>query len=136
MKREDEIEAVRSLLRAAEEPNQGAGAGAPPGTRWGEIWRGLELPPAAPAPPGFASRVAARARAEGGVRLGLPFAPGWARAVAALAIVAGVAGGLGLGLAEEASGEETLLAWGGSTLAEEFVSSDLDATAGVEGAER
>lgn len=55
-------------------------------------WEGLSLPPAAPVPPGFAQRVAARARSEQSVPV-----PGWVRAAAALALVLGTALGAGVG---------------------------------------
>jgi hypothetical protein len=62
-------------------------------------FRGLELPPPAPAPPGFARRVAARAAAERSPLPGFALSPALARAVAALLVAAGAAGGAGLGLA-------------------------------------
>lgn len=55
-------------------------------------WEGLALPPAAPVPPGFAQRLAARARSEQIVPI-----PGWVRAAAALALVLGTALGAGVG---------------------------------------
>jgi anti-sigma factor RsiW len=61
-------------------------------------WNGLSLPPAAPVPPGFSGRVMAQARsqsASGG--LSWRSAPGWVRAAAAAALVAGAAAGLGVG---------------------------------------
>jgi len=58
-------------------------------------WSGLELPPAAPAPPAFAQRVLAQARRQPG--LSWSAAPRWARATAAAALVAGLALGLGAG---------------------------------------
>lgn len=61
-------------------------------------WEGLALPPPSPVPPGFSRRVMARARgqrpAEG---LSLRGAPVWVRAVAAAALVAGTAIGIGVG---------------------------------------
>lgn len=111
----------------------------PPGAD--PLWNELELPPPAPAPPGFAGRVLARARVEERSRLGLPFSPVWARAAAALALVAGIAGGAGLGwVATEpaATDSETeSVAWSAtSTLAEEYVdlagTIDLDAAASTE----
>lgn len=59
-------------------------------------WEGLSCPPAAPVPPGFAQRIAARVRAE---RAGLSWslAPGWVRATAAAALVIGTALGVGVG---------------------------------------
>jgi anti-sigma factor RsiW len=58
-------------------------------------WNGLELPPAAPAPPAFAQRVLAQARRQPG--LSWSAAPRWARATAAAALAAGLALGLGAG---------------------------------------
>lgn len=55
-------------------------------------WERLDLPPAAPVPPGFAQRVAARARSEQSAPI-----PGWVRAAAALALVLGTALGAGVG---------------------------------------
>lgn len=57
-----------------------------------ESWEGLALPPTAPVPPGFAQRVAARARSEQQAP-----APGWVRAAAALALILGTALGVGVG---------------------------------------
>jgi anti-sigma factor RsiW len=59
-------------------------------------WEGLSLPPAAPAPPGFAGRVMARARVEK-TGLSLRGAPAWVRATAAAALVAGTVLGIGVG---------------------------------------
>jgi len=58
-------------------------------------WGGLELPPPAPVPRGFARAVAARG-AEGGL---WGVAPTWVRAGAAAALAAGLALGAGLGFA-------------------------------------
>jgi anti-sigma factor RsiW len=55
-------------------------------------WEGLALPPAAPVPPGFAQRVAARARSGQSAPT-----PGWVRAAAALALILGTAVGVGVG---------------------------------------
>jgi anti-sigma factor RsiW len=57
-----------------------------------ESWEVLALPPTAPVPPGFAQRVAARARTEQAVPT-----PGWVRVAAALALVLGTAVGVGVG---------------------------------------
>src|SRR5688572_5147179 len=57
-----------------------------------ESWEELALPPTAPVPPGFAQRVAARARAEESAPT-----PGWVRAAAALALILGTAVGVGVG---------------------------------------
>ncbi len=55
-------------------------------------WESLSLPPASPVPPGFAQRVAGQASA--GLAWGP--APGWVRAAAAAALVAGAALGVGI----------------------------------------
>ena len=55
-------------------------------------WEGLALPPAAPVPPGFAQRIAARIRTEQAVPT-----PGWVRVAAALALILGTAVGIGVG---------------------------------------
>ena len=62
-----------------------------------QTWEGLALPPPAPVPPGFSNRVMARARAERPEGLSLRGAPVWVRAVAAAALVAGTAIGIGVG---------------------------------------
>lgn len=58
-------------------------------------WDGLELPPADPAPPGFAARIAGRAAEDGVNGSGEPeaFRPAWARAAAAAALTVGLAAG-------------------------------------------
>ena len=103
MTRHDEARLARSLLdggaaRAAPAADDG---GTEP--RW-NAWRQLELPEPAPPPPGFAARVAARARRERTLLPGFALAPRWANLTAALLVALGVAGGAGLGafaLAEE-----------------------------------
>jgi anti-sigma factor RsiW len=61
-------------------------------------WNGLEQPPASPVPPGFAGRVMARARAQAATgSLSWSGAPGWVRATAAAALIAGAALGAGVG---------------------------------------
>ena len=60
-------------------------------------WEGLSLPPASPAPPGFARRVADQARSGLSRELAWGLAPGWVRAAAAAALVAGAALGVGIG---------------------------------------
>lgn len=59
-------------------------------------WQALELPPAAPVPPGFAGRVTARARSQA-QQLSWANAPLWARAAAAVALVVGALVGAGFG---------------------------------------
>lgn len=84
-------------------------------------WEGLALPPSAPAPPGFAQRIAARVRTEQSVP-----APGWVRAAAALALILGTALGVGVGSggewtpAADPAQEEELSAVDGS-LAESYL---------------
>ena len=61
-------------------------------------WAGLELPPAAPVPPGFTGWVMAHVRSQSAPgSLSWSSAPGWVRATAAAALVAGAALGLGVG---------------------------------------
>jgi len=81
--------------------------------RRARLWNGLELPPATPAPPGFAARVAARARAAAANGAPAPL-PAWARGLAAAALVAGCAAGVGVGLrmTAPAAAAETLAAPG------------------------
>lgn len=57
-------------------------------------WNHLELPPSSPVPPGFAQRLAARAREQAGA-VSWATAPGWVRAAAAAALAAGIALGAG-----------------------------------------
>ena len=73
--------------------------------RLDEVWSGLELPPPAGVPPGFSGKVLARAFAAGrpGSEADWSLAPAWARAVAVVALVAGLALGVGLGTLEEAT---------------------------------
>jgi hypothetical protein len=86
-----------------------------------EIWAALELPEPAAAPPGFAGRVLARARAERG-RDGAPLASGWSRLAAAGVVAAGIAGGIVLARwSESSSATETPFAWADSTLAEQYL---------------
>lgn len=59
-------------------------------------WNGLELPPPAAAPPGFAQRTLARVRRQGEA-LSWSAAPLWVRAAAAAALAAGIALGVGAG---------------------------------------
>ncbi len=60
-------------------------------------WTGLELPPPAPAPPGFAGRVRVRIAGLSAAGELIGPAPVWARVAAAAALVAGVALGAGVG---------------------------------------
>lgn len=61
-------------------------------------WRGLEPPAASPVPPGFSGRVMANVRSQSSPgSLSWSSAPGWVRAAAATALVAGAALGVGVG---------------------------------------
>lgn len=62
-------------------------------------WNGLDLPPASPAPAGFAGRVMAHARSLPKPTRSLSWsaAPIWVRATAAAALIAGAALGAGVG---------------------------------------
>lgn len=64
-------------------------------------WSGLDLPPAAPPPAGFAGRVMANARSRQAARisgdLSWTSAPRWVRATAGAALIAGAALGAGVG---------------------------------------
>lgn len=85
--------AERLRARLAREPELAAAL-----RRMEVTWELLELPPAAPAPPGFAARVAARAAEErrSGAETA-PFRPAWARAMAAAALAAGIIAGASVG---------------------------------------
>jgi hypothetical protein len=119
MKGDEAVRAVRELVDPAGSTGERGEGGA---ARWRRIWDRLELEPPPPLPPGFATRIVARAAAERRTQLGLPLAPAWARAVAAAALVAGIAAGVGLGrVAGDGAESDTELAWAGSTLAEEYL---------------
>lgn len=61
-------------------------------------WAGLEPPPAMPVPPGFTGRVMTRVRSQPAPgSLSWSSAPGWVKATAAAALMAGAALGLGVG---------------------------------------
>jgi anti-sigma factor RsiW len=61
-------------------------------------WNGLALPPPSPVPAGFAGRVVAHARSlPSPGALSWRSAPGWVRAAAAAALLAGAALGVGVG---------------------------------------
>jgi len=63
-----------------------------------QTWQGLALPPASPVPPGFTGRIMAHVRSKTGPgSLSWSVAPGWVRAMAAAALVAGAALGIGVG---------------------------------------
>ena len=97
--------------RLAEEPELAAEA-----AELERLWRGLELPPAAPAPPGFAGRLVARVRATEARGLGLA----GLRWASALVLLLGIGGGTaisyGLSSTAEASAEESE-----ATLAESYL---------------
>jgi anti-sigma factor RsiW len=61
-----------------------------------EVWKGLRPPASSPVPPFFAAQVAARV--EGDTAMIWRRAPRWARAGAAVALLAGVLLGAGAGL--------------------------------------
>lgn len=84
-------------------------------------WKGLELPPPAPVPLGFAQRVAAQAREQAGA-LSWAAAPGWVRAAAAAALVTGIALGAGAGLW---TGEQTLAVQAADDTSEPIFADDL-----------
>jgi anti-sigma factor RsiW len=71
-------------------------------------WDGLQLPPAAELPPGFARRIAAHAVAAGGA-LSWRTSPAWARLGAALALATGLAVGIGLGSWQAPQGGDSLV---------------------------
>ena len=64
----------------------------PTDPRLAEIWQQLELPPPAPVPHGFATRVVAQCRARNEDQL-----PTWVHAAAILSLILGLGLGLGLG---------------------------------------
>lgn len=86
-------------------------------------WRDLEPPPASPVPPGFTGRVMAHVRSqEKPGSLSWSAAPGWVRAAATAALVAGAALGIGVGRslpASEASLAATSASVSVSSLTEE-----------------
>lgn len=63
--------------------------------RLAATWASLAPPPDAGVPPGFSTRVLARARAERGTDIRWSEAPRWAKIAAAAALVVGVATGAG-----------------------------------------
>lgn len=72
-------------------------------------WEGLVLPPPSPSP-GFTAAVMAKIREEAGSDLTWSLAPAWARAVAGLALAAGVALGIALGIRDGALPGEAFVA--------------------------
>jgi anti-sigma factor RsiW len=85
----DEARALRERMRSEPELAEAW-------RRLERTWGGLEPPPAAPVPPGFTGRVMADIRSQSG-SLSWSSAPGWVRATAAAALVAGAALGIGVG---------------------------------------
>lgn len=87
----DEARALRERMRSEPELAEAW-------RRLERAWRGLEPPPAAPVPPGFTGRVMARVKSQPALgSLSWASAPGWVRATAAAALVAGAALGIGVG---------------------------------------
>ncbi len=87
----DEAQALRERMRSEPELAEAW-------RRLERTWRSLEPPPAAPVPPGFTGRVMARVRSQSAPgSLSWSSAPGWVRATAAAALVAGAALGIGVG---------------------------------------
>jgi ferric-dicitrate binding protein FerR (iron transport regulator) len=116
--------------RLAREPDLAAAL-----ERLGSVWSGLELPPTAQAPPGFAEHVRRRALESSGAGETIGPAPLWARVAAAAALVAGVALGAGLGTLEQidtTDGASTTVAAGGGSLVDDDLGSDAIAGAYLE----
>lgn len=104
MRSDDERRLAKAILgdqasrRALEERSVGEAPLAAELARQERLWQGLELPPVAAPPPGFARRIARRARSEQRTILpGLGFSPAFSALTAALLVAVGVAGGAGLG---------------------------------------
>jgi hypothetical protein len=104
----------------------------PPGLedeRLRSVWDDLEEPPFAGVPPGFSARVMGRARDEAAApaRLSWAGAPGWAKAVAIVALSAGAAMGAGLAALahhpNDADAADALAFEEESSLAERYLSS-------------
>lgn len=111
-------EARRLRARLWREPELAAAC-----ERLERTWNGLALPEPAPVPPGFSGRILARVKGEA-PGLSWSAAPGWVRAAAAAALLAGGALGLGLGRSlpagEETAAEAVTLEENGTTLAEGY----------------
>lgn len=87
-----------------------------------EILAALALPEPDPAPPGFAGRVLARARAERAAAEHPLFGSAWSRVAAAAAVAAGIGAGAVLAAwGDAATSTESAFAWTDSTLAERYV---------------
>ncbi len=101
------------------------------------VWSGLELPPPAPPPPGFAGRIVARALSEGRAgTLGLPWRPAWARVAAAALVVVGVVLGAELGSLSPASAavesDGSTPVWSSDSLADSYLAADAGTAAASE----
>lgn len=153
MKRRDEMLLTRHLTgetspgderelaaRLAREPELAAEL-----ERLRALWTGLDLPPTAGAPAGFAARLRRRLAEEQASRAWLGPAPAWARLAAAAALVAGVALGAGLGAIGpgatgrvEVSAETATLSGelAGDSLADAYLDALSTATAASEEASR
>ena len=136
MSTDDDVREIRALLAGN---RRTGGADGDAASALERAWHALELPPAAPAPPDFARRVAARAGSEQAVALGLSLSPRLARLAAASAVVAGIAGGIVLGLVSTATasaseGVESDVAWAASSFAEELFDGLAAAAEGEEAA--
>ncbi len=131
----ERAEALRKRL-AVDGPLRGAYAALE------RAWQAIGDDPAVLPRPGFATAVAARARAEGapGAALSWALAPGWAKATAVLALVAGAAIGSSLMMLGGGQGgaatttEVTAESSASMTLADDYAaalqSSETDAEAG------
>ncbi|HEV2852723.1 MAG TPA: hypothetical protein VHC97_07960 [Thermoanaerobaculia bacterium] len=106
MKRGTEHDLIRLLhgelpadeARALRECMRGDPALAEAWRRLERTWQGLELPPAAPVPPGFTGRILAHVKGQSAPgSLSWSAAPRWVRAAAATALITGAALGLGVG---------------------------------------
>ena len=136
MSTDDDVREIRALLAGN---RRTGGADGDAASALERAWHALELPPAAAAPAGFARRVAARAGSEQAAALGLPLSPRLARLAAASAVVAGIAGGIVLGLVSTATasaseGVESDVAWAASSFAEELFDGLAAAAEGEEAA--
>ena len=107
-------------------------------------WRALGDDPAVPPCPGFATSVVARALAEGapGASLSWSLAPGWAKAAAVLALVAGAAIGSSLMLLDDdraavtaSTTTETTVESASLTLADDYAAALQSPDAAADGAQ-
>lgn len=123
-RREQEEAAERWVKSVLDRGATGAGDAAGP-ERWQATWAALELPPAPPAPPGFALRVG-RAREAGWARATAPIlGAGWMRAAAFAALLAGIALGSTLSYGSGSVGDGSAASdesWQATSLSEEYLS--------------